>query len=162
MEYRFRISEKERELLIDCLKRQILRYIEVTVDDLKEYLKLFIKFITIDRRFRRFYEERINQIIDKLNSYEMEEIKIKKVSYMLYEIIEEYEKEREKIIMKNLNPIEIETYKFILRRRGKVSKIELTDYFFRLCYSYGITGKKVEKAYSIFLRKMKKFKVYPK
>lgn len=157
MEYRFRISEEERKLLLDTLKRYILNcYLDITIDELRECLKLFIKFITIDRRFRKNFEKRIDQIINELNKYNKKE-----AEKIMCEIIDEYEEERERIILEYLNPIEVKAYKFILKNRRKVPEIILMNYFFSLCLSEKIPVKHMNKAFSIFLRKMKKLRVYP-
>ncbi|MEM2744455.1 MAG: hypothetical protein QXX97_05135, partial [Nitrososphaerota archaeon] len=155
MEYRFRISKKEREFIIKGLRNYVLcNYFAISLYELKEYLKIIIKFITFDRKYRRAFEERIDKVIEKIS-----EGKIKEAEEIIKTITIEYEKEKQKIeeerIIKSFNSIEKQVYEWLIKNKSATEE-ELQDYFFSTYVSRGFSRRKVYKAYNRFFDKLYK------
>ena len=75
--YRFRISEEERKDIINVLKYCIFYdYKKYSNNELREVLKLLIKMITFNRKFRGKFEKRIDEIIKKLRKGNIRGVRI--------------------------------------------------------------------------------------
>jgi predicted ATPase len=95
LEYRFRISEEEREIIINAIECCILNYYnKISNEKLKNCLKLLIKMITYDRKYRREFEQIIGVIIEKFNKR-----KIKEARRILRKLSKEYEELKGKDVL---------------------------------------------------------------
>jgi hypothetical protein len=151
MEHRYRISNEERELVINVFEKYILNnYDKISNEELRNCLKFIIKIITFDRIGRKAFERRIDRIIKKFNKGKIKEAKI-----MIKRITREYEKEREKIIMKRFNKIEREVYEWLSKEKLP-SEEELQDRFFSICSYEGMSKRETIKAYNRFFDKLYK------
>jgi hypothetical protein len=149
MEHRYRISNEERELVINVFEKYILNnYDKISNEELRNCLKFIIKIITFDRIGRKAFERRIDRIIKKFNKGKIKEAKI-----MIKRITREYEKEREKIIVKRFNKIEREVYEWLSKNK-LASEEKLQDHFFSICYSQGMSKREAIKAYNRFFDKL--------
>jgi signal recognition particle subunit SEC65 len=95
LEYRFRISEEEREIIINAIECYISNnYNKISNEKLKNCLKLLIKMITYDRKYRREFEQIIGLIIEKFNKK-----KIKETRKILRKLSKEYEELKGKDVL---------------------------------------------------------------
>jgi hypothetical protein len=148
-EYRLRFSEDEINIFQNCLKEYILHdYKKMSISELGKHLRLLIKIITLDRRFRRKFEKRIDKIIEELNKG-----KVKNAERIINGIIKGYKKIREKIIIEKLDIVERKTFELLLENRFETEE-ELKDYFFSFYSSQGASKNKMNKAYNEFLKKL--------